>query len=90
MQSRLFHAVVAAGLSLGAASAVVAACSDSGGEERRRADADASTADATPSDAGAATLSDAPAYEASAPDSAPYVPEHDAAVDSDAGWPTTK
>jgi hypothetical protein len=93
MQSRLFHAVVAAGLSLGAASVVgLSACSDPSPEGRHVegavTDASLDTTAPTPSDAEA--INDSPFevryYD---PDAHTY-PERDAAVDGDAGWPTTK
>ncbi|MDB4994808.1 MAG: hypothetical protein JWM74_2240 [Myxococcaceae bacterium] len=92
MQSRLFHAVVAAGLSLGAASvASLSACSDPSPDGRHveGAATDASLDTAAPADAD---IYDSPFevryYD---PDAHTY-PERDAAadVDGDAGWPTTK
>jgi hypothetical protein len=90
MQSRLFHAIVAAGLSLGGAAAVAVGCSDPIADGRN--DGEAGIADVTAPDAvddvADATAPDDATVADAADGSLPF--PGDAAVDGDAGWPTTK
>jgi hypothetical protein len=91
MQSRLFHAVVAAGLSLGAASVVgLPACSDSSSDRQRVEGLTGEGGVDAAAPADAESIPDATSDVRPSDPDARTGPASDAGVDGDAGWPTTK